>query len=53
VPGAPLEASSLINDDVDGVSVCRIAIVPDEKVTNAALFKIAREDHTVGNLLRM
>lgn len=30
----------------------KIAMEPDAKVPNAALFKIAREDHTVGNLLR-
>jgi DNA-directed RNA polymerase II subunit RPB11 len=28
-------------------------MVPDEKVPFAAVFTIAREDHTVGNLLRM
>ena len=31
----------------------RITIVPDEKVPNAALFVVSREDHTVGNLMRM
>jgi DNA-directed RNA polymerase II subunit RPB11 len=31
----------------------KIAMEPDAKVPNAALFKIAREDHTVGNLMRM
>jgi len=32
---------------------CRIALIPDEKVPNAATFRVAREDHTMGNLLRM
>ena len=27
--------------------------MPDEKVPNAALFVVSREDHTVGNLMRM
>jgi len=32
---------------------CRISIEKDTKVTNAATFTIQREDHTVGNLVRM
>ena len=38
-------------------SVCsigrRISIEKDTKVTNAATFTLQREDHTVGNLVRM
>lgn len=30
----------------------RIKITPDTKVPNAALIKIEREDHTLGNLIR-
>ena len=33
--------------------MAKITITPDEKIVNAALFVVAREDHTVGNLLRM
>ena len=32
---------------------CRISIEKDTKVTNAATFTLQREDHTVGNLVRM
>ena len=31
----------------------RIAAVMDAKIMNAFSYKIAREDHTLGNLLRM
>merc|ERR1719183_2191647 len=31
----------------------RIHIYPDEKVPDAAIFKIWLEDHTIGNILRM
>ena len=31
----------------------RISIEKDTKVTNAATFTLQREDHTVGNLVRM
>jgi hypothetical protein len=31
----------------------RIHMTVDEKITNAASFRILREDHTVGHLLRM
>ncbi|CAG89138.1 DEHA2F09944p [Debaryomyces hansenii CBS767] len=34
----------------DGVD--KIKITPDTKVPNAALIKIEREDHTLGNLIR-
>jgi len=33
--------------------VKKITIIPDEKVPSAATFKLAREDHTMANLLRM
>ena len=33
--------------------MAKITITPDEKIVNAALFVVAREDHTVGNLMRM
>lgn len=33
--------------------VAKVAMTPDEKVVNAAMFRIAREDHTLGNMLRM
>lgn len=32
---------------------CRISIEKDTKVLNAATFTLQREDHTVGNLVRM
>ncbi len=31
----------------------RLQYVPDTKLVNAGTFKIEREDHTIGNLLRM
>ena len=31
----------------------RIQIMPDEKMPNAATYRILREDHTLGHLLRM
>ena len=34
-------------------NTCRISIDKDTKVTNAATFTLQREDHTVGNLVRM
>lgn len=34
-------------------AIRRIAIYPDEKVPDAAIFKIWLEDHTLGNILRM
>lgn len=33
--------------------VMKITITPDDKVPDAALFVVSREDHTVGNLMRM
>jgi DNA-directed RNA polymerase II subunit RPB11 len=33
--------------------VRRISLEKDTKVTNAATFTLQREDHTVGNLVRM
>jgi DNA-directed RNA polymerase subunit L len=33
--------------------VHRISYLPDTKIQNAATFNIEKEDHTVGNLLRM
>jgi DNA-directed RNA polymerase II subunit RPB11 len=32
---------------------CRIAAVMDAKIMNAYSYRVAREDHTLGNLLRM
>lgn len=32
---------------------CRILVTKDEKVLHAAALKMHREDHTLGNLLRM
>ena len=34
-------------------NIRRISIDKDTKVTNAATFTLQREDHTVGNLVRM
>jgi len=34
-------------------AIRRIAVWPDEKVPDAAIFKIWLEDHTLGNILRM
>ena len=31
----------------------KLVYAKDEKIPNAALFRINREDHTVGNVLRM
>lgn len=31
----------------------KVSMAVDEKMPNAATFKLAREDHTLGNLLRM
>ena len=31
----------------------KVTIVADTKITNAATFKVLKEDHTLGNLLRM
>merc|ERR1719408_57352 len=31
----------------------RIHVYPDEKVPDAAIFKVWLEDHTIGNILRM
>ena len=31
----------------------KLTYAKDEKIPNAALFRINREDHTVGNVLRM
>lgn len=36
-----------------GHGVHRVVMVRDEKVPHAATFTLAREDHTLGNLLRM
>ena len=36
-----------------GTRARRVTITPDTKVPNAATLVIEREDHTVGNLLRM
>ena len=33
--------------------VCRVEYAPDTKVANAGTFTMQREDHTVGNLVRM
>ena len=33
--------------------LCRVVFKPDTKVANAGTFTIQREDHTVGNLVRM
>ena len=30
-----------------------VAIIPDAKTPNTATFMISKEDHTIGNLLRM
>lgn len=30
---------------------CRITIAKDTKVSNAAIFTVSKEDHTLGNLL--
>lgn len=35
------------------VAYCRIQIVPDEKMSNAATYRVNREDHTIGHLMRM
>lgn len=44
-------------DRMDTVRVpadqAKIQMTVDQKVANAAYFKVLREDHTVGNLLRM
>ena len=32
---------------------CRVSCVKDTKIENAATLTIQREDHTVGNVLRM
>ena len=36
-----------------GLLVPRISLEKDTKVTNAATFTLQREDHTIGNLVRM
>lgn len=33
--------------------VIRVSIAPETKIPNAATFVIEREDHTLGNILRM
>ena len=37
----------------DDDSVQKVTITPDTKVPNAAMLVIEREDHTLGNMLRM
>ncbi|XP_031744368.1 DNA-directed RNA polymerases II, IV and V subunit 11 isoform X2 [Cucumis sativus] len=39
--------------DVDFVEHCRVSYERDTKIMNAATFILEREDHTIGNILRM
>lgn len=49
-------ATSVAFTALSALPVCaavRLEYTPDPKVENAGVFKIEREDHTLGNLLRM
>ena len=48
---APERSSSFLLDDDNGET--KIVHTADTKVNNAATFRFNKEDHTVGNLLRM
>lgn len=48
---APERTASFLLDEESGER--KIVYTPDTKVTNAGTFRLNREDHTVGNLLRM
>lgn len=48
---APLAAA--LATKLAGLPPCRVAFKPDTKVANAGTFTVQREDHTVGNLVRM
>ncbi len=48
-----LPAFKLGTDDVCMFCTCRIAVEKDTKVAHAAKFTLQREDHTIGNVLRM
>jgi DNA-directed RNA polymerase II subunit RPB11 len=48
---APESSSSFILDEDSGER--KIVYTADTKVTNAGTFRLNKEDHTVGNLLRM
>lgn len=50
---AAASRSLLLNVELAGPPTCRAAFKPDTKVANAGTFTIQREDHTVGNLVRM
>ena len=40
-------------DDMGGCVVRRVKVERDQRLTNASTLTIEREDHTIGNLLRM
>lgn len=48
---APERASSFLLDEDNGE--VKITYVSDTKVSNAGMFTLNKEDHTMGNLLRM
>jgi len=48
---APERAASFLLDEDSGE--VKVTYTPDTKVSNAGTFRFNKEDHTVGNLLRM
>jgi DNA-directed RNA polymerase II subunit RPB11 len=48
---APERSASFLLDEDAGEQ--KIVYTPDTRVTNAGTFRFNKEDHTVGNLLRM
>lgn len=48
---APERAASFLLDEDSGE--VKVTYTPDTKVSNAGTFRLNKEDHTIGNLLRM
>ena len=48
---APERTASFLLDEDSGEQ--KIVYTPDTKITNAGVFRLNKEDHTLGNLLRM
>lgn len=52
-PPGSLAAAACLPAQHANPPACRVAFKPDTKVANAGTFTVQREDHTVGNLVRM
>eukprot|EP01041_Mallomonas_annulata_P013633 gene13633-28953_t len=50
---APERFTSWRFEDEDDNTQKRLTYTPDTKVPNAGMFELRKEDHTIGNLLRM